>query len=255
MPALGRPTRPASAISFSRSQIVSSSPAQAGIGAPRRLVHRGLEIGVAEAAIAAGGDAEALADMGEVADQRLVVLGEDLGAGRHLQRHVGALGAVAVAAHAVHAGLGLEVLLVAIVDQRVEAGDRLDPDVAAAAAVAAVRSPELDEFLAAERYRAGTAVAGADIDLGLVEELHRVVIFRLVPSRRCSRSLIAAGRRMETGWPYPPASAARLLAKITFDVASGMPNFETVTWLATVPSASAVIWWRKWSTVSPPPGA
>ena len=85
---------------------------------------------------------------------------------------VGALGAGAVAAHAVDAGLGLEMLLVAIVDQRVQPVDRLHPDVAAAAAVAAVRPAELDELLAPERDRAGAAVAGADIDLGLVEEFH-----------------------------------------------------------------------------------
>jgi endonuclease/exonuclease/phosphatase family metal-dependent hydrolase len=40
------------------------------------------------------------------------------------------------------------------------------------AAVAAVRAAELDELLAPERDGAGAAVAGADVDLGLVEELH-----------------------------------------------------------------------------------
>ena len=119
---------------------------------------------VAEAAIAAGCEPEALADFGQVADQRLVVFFVDLRAGRHFQRHVGALGAGAVAAHAVDAGLGLEMLLVAIVDQRVQPVDRLHPDIAAAAAVAAVRPAELDELLAPERHRAGAAVAGADID-------------------------------------------------------------------------------------------
>ena len=68
--------------------------------------------------------------------------------------------------------LRLEVLLVAVVDQRVEAVDRLDDHVAAAPAVAAVRAAELDELLAPERHAAVAAVAGADIDLGLVEELH-----------------------------------------------------------------------------------
>jgi hypothetical protein len=47
---------------------------QAGIGAARRLVGRGLEMRIAEAAIAAFGDLEALADLGQVGDQRLVVL-------------------------------------------------------------------------------------------------------------------------------------------------------------------------------------
>jgi hypothetical protein len=108
-------------------------------------------MGVAEAAIAALGKQVALAHLGQVADQRLVVFLEDLRAGRHLQRDAGALGAGAVAAHAVHAGLGLEMLLVAVIDERVEAVDGLDPDIAAAAAVAAVRPAELDIFLNARR--------------------------------------------------------------------------------------------------------
>jgi hypothetical protein len=65
---------------------------------------------VAEAAIAAGRQPEALADLGQVADQRLVVLLEDLRARRYLERHVGALGAGRGCAHAVLAGLGLEML-------------------------------------------------------------------------------------------------------------------------------------------------
>ena len=145
---------------------------EARIGAARGAVGRGREIGVAEAAVAALGEQDALADLGHVGDQRLAVLVEDLRAGRHLEHHVRALGAGAVPAHAVPALLGLEMLLVAVVDQRVQALDALGPDVAAAAAVAAVRPAELDEFFAPERDAAGAAVAGADVDLGLVEEFH-----------------------------------------------------------------------------------
>ncbi len=122
----------------------------AGIGLARRAVGRRLEIGVAEAAIAALGDGHALADMGEIGKQRLAVFVVDLRADRHLEHHVLAVGAVHVLAHAVAAALGLEVLLVAVVDQRIEAVDRLDHDVAAAAAVAAAGPAELDELLAAE---------------------------------------------------------------------------------------------------------
>jgi hypothetical protein len=53
---------------------------EAGIGAARRLVGRGLEMRIAETAIAALGEQEALAFLGQVADQRLVVFLEDLGA-------------------------------------------------------------------------------------------------------------------------------------------------------------------------------
>ena len=63
-------------------------------------------------------------------------------------------------------------LRVAEVDERVEVGHRLEHDVAAASAVAAVGAAELDELLAPERDHAIAAVAGAEIDLGLIEEFH-----------------------------------------------------------------------------------
>src|SRR3712207_6650743 len=151
---------------------------EARIGPARRPVGRGGEMGVAEAPVAAPGEEHALARMGHVGDERLAVLVEDLGARRHLQHDILALGAGAVLAHAVLALLGLEVLLVAVVDEGVETLDALDPDVAAAAAVAAVRAAELDELLASERHGARAAVAGADVDLGLVEELHRPLPLR-----------------------------------------------------------------------------
>jgi hypothetical protein len=138
----------------------------------RRLVHRSLEIGVAKAAIAALGKQESLADFGEIGDQRFAVLLIYLRALRHLQHNVGTFGAVAVAPHAVHAGLGLEVLLVTVIDQGVEAGHDLHPDIAATAAIAAVGAAEFNEFLAPERDSAGAAVARSYMDLCLVEKFH-----------------------------------------------------------------------------------
>ena len=67
-------------------------------------------------------------------------------------------GAVAVLAHAMLALLGLEVLLVAVIDERVEALDAFGPNIAAAAAVAAVGPAELDELFPAKRDAAGAAV-------------------------------------------------------------------------------------------------
>jgi hypothetical protein len=109
----------------------------------------------------------------QIGDQGLVVLIQHLGADGDPQHHVLGVGAVAVAAHAMRAGGGLEVLLVAVVDQGVQPLHRLHPDISALAPVAAVRPAVGNELLAAERHRAGPAVAGADIHLGLVEELHR----------------------------------------------------------------------------------
>ena len=66
-----------------------------------------------------------------------------------------------------------EMLGVAKVDQRVEAGDRFEHDVAALAALAAVGAAIFDELFAPEADRAGAAGARADEDLGLVEKMHR----------------------------------------------------------------------------------
>ncbi len=84
---------------------------------------------------------------------------------------------MAILAHAVAAALGLEVLLIAVVDQGVEAVDRLQHHVAALAAVAAAGAAELDEFLAPERDGAVAARAGLHIDLGFVEEFHGVSVY------------------------------------------------------------------------------
>src|SRR6478672_11920562 len=127
---------------------------------------------VAEAAIAAFGEHEFLAERGEVVDQRLAILVEYLRAHRHLEHDRLAVGAMAVLAHAIGALLRLEMLLVAIVDQRVEPIDDLNDHISAAAAIAAGGAAELDEFFAAKRHAAVTAVAGADIDLCLVQEFH-----------------------------------------------------------------------------------
>src|ERR1700733_4020933 len=151
----------------------SSAPADlAGIGLARRAVGRRFEMRVAEAAIAAFGEHEFFAQRGEVVDQGLAILVENLGADRDLEYDRLAVGAMAVLAHAVGALLGLEVLLIAVVDQRVQSIDDFDDDIAAATAIAPRGAAELDILLAAERHAAVAAVAGADIDLCFIQEFH-----------------------------------------------------------------------------------
>src|SRR4051812_41042956 len=104
-------------------------------------------MGVAEPAVPASAQGHALADLGQVGDERLAVLVEDLGALRHLQDDVGRIRASTVSPHAVDADAGLEMLLVAVIDEGIEPVGALDDDVAAAAAIAAVRPAELDELL------------------------------------------------------------------------------------------------------------
>src|SRR5579864_4389081 len=127
---------------------------------------------VAKAAIAALREHEFFAERGEVMDQRRPVLVENLRSDRHLEHDRLAIGAMAVLAHAVFALLRLEVLLVAIVDQRVQPVDGLHNDVAAATAIAAGGTAELDILFAAKRHAAVTAVAGANINLRFIKEFH-----------------------------------------------------------------------------------
>ena len=64
---------------------------------------------------------------------------------------------VHVAAHPMGAGFGLEVLLVAVVDQGVQALNRFNPDIAAASAVAAVRAAVFNELFPTKRHSAPAA--------------------------------------------------------------------------------------------------
>src|SRR6185437_15454109 len=151
----------------------------AGVEAARRAVGRGLVMRVAVTAVPATEQHMALAGLGEVEQDLVVLLVEDLRADGNAQHDGLACCAAAVGAHAVMALLRLEMLLVAIVDERIEIGHGLDDDVAAAPAVAAVGSAELDEFLAPEAARAGPAVAALHEDLSLVEEFHGLSVAQM----------------------------------------------------------------------------
>ena len=129
------------------------------------------ELGVAAPAAPTRGGEPTVA----VADQ----LGEHLagvevvhdGALGHLDLERLATPAVEVLALAVHAVLGATVRMVAEREQRrhVVVGDQ--PDVAALAAVAAVRAAVHDRTLAPERDAARAAVAATHVELALVDEL------------------------------------------------------------------------------------
>ena len=141
----------------------------------RRLVGRALEMIVAEAAIAALQQAEALAHRGHVHDQRLAVFFIDLGADRNL--HDGVVAALAGhhLAQAALPALGFHMLLEAVVDQGVEIVHGLGDHVAPAAAIAAIGAAIFDELLAAERNAAVPAGAGLGIDLGDIQKAHQFV--------------------------------------------------------------------------------
>ena len=78
----------------------------------------------------------------------------------------------AAAAAAIFAALRLEMLAIAEIDQCVQALGHFEHDIGATAAIAAVGSAFIDEFLAPERGTARAAITAAQVYLGLIEELH-----------------------------------------------------------------------------------
>src|SRR3546814_9373806 len=153
---------------------------------------------------------QALAHLGQVRQHRLLVLAQHLSARRHPDDQGRRCGAGHVPALAVCAPPGLEVLGIAEVDEGVQAVCRLEYDVAAAPAVAAVGAAELDELLAAERHAAVAAVAALQEHLGFVEELHRACSAAMRRARchdsRVSRKRLASANswRASLHWRAMP---------------------------------------------------
>ena len=150
----------------------------ARVGVAWCLIGGTFEVGVAKSAVASPGNSPALADPCEIGHDGHAIGFENLRAWRHLQHGIIAIGPGAVLSHALAAILRLEVLPVAVVDERVEIIHALHPDVAALAAIAAVGSAELDVLLAPEADAPVTAVAGLHVDLRLVEKLHAARLLR-----------------------------------------------------------------------------
>ena len=135
-------------------------------------IGRGGKIGIAKTAIAAFGQTKPLSDLGHIGEQAFPVLVKHLRAARDFQDHIGTIGARAVAAHAMHTRFGFEMLLITIIDQRIQPFDTFHPDIAAASAVAAIGSAEFDKFFTAKRHAACAAISGADIDFGFIKKFH-----------------------------------------------------------------------------------
>ena len=140
------------------------------LGEGGRASRRRHEVNVAAAAHATRGHDHALAGMREVGDlvegllRAWVELADDR-AQRDPEDEVLSPAAVLAGALAVRAALGVEVMLVAVIDERGELGVGLDDDVAAMAPVASVRPALWDERLAPERHAPGTAVTAAYVDV------------------------------------------------------------------------------------------
>ena len=175
LPAFGNPTSPTSASSFRCSRRSFSSPGSPGCASAARdwSTWRTTRCRARRDRL---GDQDALSVFRQIGDlstnpsscfarRPTVPIGT-------CELDVVAVLAGPVRAFAVAAATGLEELLEAEIEKRVEVGVGDEVDVAAGAAVAAVRAAARDELLAAEAHGATAAVAGGDVDVDFVYE-HR----------------------------------------------------------------------------------
>src|SRR5688572_6475325 len=146
---------------------------------------------------------------GEVADDFIGIDVYHHGADWHGDRVVLATLAVTLLAHAVLAALGLELLLVAEVDEGIEVLVGLDPDIATIAAITAVRAAERDELLATEANAAVAAVACGDRDFCFVDEFHGRGARYLLPSSPRRRGSSDFKRLCCKDQKRPPDDGAR----------------------------------------------
>ena len=146
-------------------------PRLAQLGEARGLPGRGLEAGVTPPAASPAANDDPLIRIHQVRD-RPSLLALDEGARRNLQDEVVRVLPVAPAAAAAPTLAGDEVMLEAVILERVELPGDLDNQVAAATTVAAVGTAARHVLLAPEAQRAGAAVPRLDEDLGPVDK-HR----------------------------------------------------------------------------------
>src|SRR5690554_6805933 len=113
-----------------------------------------------------------LAQFGHIGDHRFLILVQNFGADGDAQNNIVAVFTRALPAHAGLTVTGKEMLLIAKVDQRVEAVNHLDKDRAAIATITTVGTAIFDMLFTAKADTPSPAAAGADIDLGQIEKLH-----------------------------------------------------------------------------------
>ena len=134
----------------------------------RHLVGGGLEMDIAVAAFAAGGDDGLLAVLNDVGELASGLGVEHLGAARHGHHEVLAAAAVHLLAASVHAVFGEQLGGEVKGDQGIGVAAAPEDHVAAASAVAAVRAAFRNAGLAPETAAPVAALAGAGVNSDMV---------------------------------------------------------------------------------------
>src|SRR6185437_12786298 len=144
----------------------------AGPETARCAVGTRLEVNIAVAALTPLGDFQRLPDLDQIPEQLSGVGIADAGSGGHRNQQILAAATGTVPTRSGLAMRGLESALNAEVRESIEARGRAQPHAATGAAIATIRSAARDEFLAPEARAAAAAVAGLNLNQGLVDELH-----------------------------------------------------------------------------------
>ena len=202
--------------------------ADAGLGEVGGLTRGRCEVLVAKAALPAAQEHLALARPAHVGHHGPVLLAQEHRAHRHLDDQVLPALAMAAPGRAVRAVFGQILAVEAKIQQRVHVGVGIEDDVAAVAAVAAVRAAVLHEFLPVERHAAVAPVArlGGDFD-PVHKRSHLLYSFFLQCSRvsyACAASSLCARRAGAGVVTAPPAAFAALHSGRSAQVAHWGPR-------------------------------
>ena len=168
LPALGTPTMPTSAISFSSRRSFCSSRRLALFSDARHLAAGRGKMLVAAPAAPALCHHQALAGFDQVAQQLAGLRIIDQGARRNRNDQVFGPSPGHIIRPALSAIIGDEAALVAEGGQRVERGHHLQDHIAAAPAVTAIWTAAGDIFLAVEMDHSIAAFAGPDVNLSFI---------------------------------------------------------------------------------------
>ena len=113
-----------------------------------------------------------LAFLGEVKQHMLLVFGQDLRPHRDFDYQIITARTGAVFACTTFTARRLEMLGIAKIDQRIQSLDRLEDDITTFTAITAIRTAMRDIFLSPETDSTRPALTRADIDFGLIQEMH-----------------------------------------------------------------------------------
>ncbi len=131
---------------------------------------------VAKPAAPAFGKHDFLIRMGEIREQRLAILIINLRTDWHFEHHILGAFTVTLLAHAMPAACAFEMLLKAIIDERIEPRYRLHDNACTTTAIAAIRPALGNKLLPPEADTAFPAIAGLHVDFCFINKFHNKLI-------------------------------------------------------------------------------